>query len=249
VGRTANVTGSDSGIGEATQLPVVLLSHRGPVSFGRDESGRTANRGAGGLVTALIGANVGPPRRRLGMRAATDEDPLSLASTTTGRSSAGSSPRPSSSAPGRSHVSNVVAIAHKERCIWRREQDAHSRAAPGDAVRHVQRARHRVARHESEGPCRYCVATAGDDDAPEVRQRGLTARPVRERQSGVAGASSAIRVEGSRVLGRRALGLLQGAPCAELVEEDAIRDLRAVRERPRQGVHEDERPAVCVSGL
>ena len=58
-------------------LPIVLLSHHGPVSFGRDESGRTANRGAGGLVTALIGANVGPPRRRLGMRAATDEDPLS----------------------------------------------------------------------------------------------------------------------------------------------------------------------------
>ena len=56
-------------------LPIVLLSHRGPVSFGRDESGRTANRGAGGLVTALIGANVGPPRRRLGMRAAPDEDP------------------------------------------------------------------------------------------------------------------------------------------------------------------------------
>jgi trehalose 6-phosphate synthase len=53
---------------------MVLLSHRGPVSFGRDESDRTASRGAGGLVTALIGANVGPRRRRLGMRAATDED-------------------------------------------------------------------------------------------------------------------------------------------------------------------------------
>ena len=34
---------------------MVLLSHRGPVSFGRDESGRTAARGAGGLVTALTG--------------------------------------------------------------------------------------------------------------------------------------------------------------------------------------------------
>ena len=48
---------------------------RGPVSSGRDESGRTANGGAGGPVTALIGATVGPPRRRLGMRGATDEDP------------------------------------------------------------------------------------------------------------------------------------------------------------------------------
>jgi trehalose 6-phosphate synthase len=41
---------------EATDLPMVLLSHRGPVSFDRDESGgRTASRGAGGLVTALTG--------------------------------------------------------------------------------------------------------------------------------------------------------------------------------------------------
>ena len=38
-------------------LPVVLLSHRGPVSFGRDAASgeRTASRGAGGLVTALSG--------------------------------------------------------------------------------------------------------------------------------------------------------------------------------------------------
>jgi trehalose 6-phosphate synthase len=41
---------------EGTDLPVVLLSHRGPVSFERDEEGRrTASRGAGGLVTALTG--------------------------------------------------------------------------------------------------------------------------------------------------------------------------------------------------
>jgi hypothetical protein len=52
----------------APDLPMVLLSHHGPVSSGRDESDRTANRAAGGPVTALIGANVGPPRRRLGMR-------------------------------------------------------------------------------------------------------------------------------------------------------------------------------------
>ncbi|MFP5218987.1 MAG: trehalose-6-phosphate synthase [Actinomycetes bacterium] len=38
-------------------LPVVLLSHRGPVSFDRDPAtgARTASRGAGGLVTALSG--------------------------------------------------------------------------------------------------------------------------------------------------------------------------------------------------
>jgi len=36
-------------------LPVVLLSHRGPASFRRTPSGLTAKRGAGGLVTALMG--------------------------------------------------------------------------------------------------------------------------------------------------------------------------------------------------
>ncbi|MCW2776533.1 MAG: hypothetical protein JWN17_258, partial [Frankiales bacterium] len=37
-------------------LPVVLLSHRGPVTFAPgEEGGRTATRGAGGLVTALTG--------------------------------------------------------------------------------------------------------------------------------------------------------------------------------------------------
>jgi trehalose 6-phosphate synthase len=41
---------------QRSDLPVVLLSHRGPVSFERDESGtRTGSRGAGGLVTALTG--------------------------------------------------------------------------------------------------------------------------------------------------------------------------------------------------
>jgi trehalose 6-phosphate synthase len=34
--------------------PVVLASHRGPVTFGRSGGERTASRGAGGLVTALM---------------------------------------------------------------------------------------------------------------------------------------------------------------------------------------------------
>src|SRR3954452_5809800 len=36
-------------------LPVVLLSHRGPATFRRTRSGLTLKRGAGGLVTALMG--------------------------------------------------------------------------------------------------------------------------------------------------------------------------------------------------
>jgi trehalose 6-phosphate synthase len=39
----------------APDLPVVLLSHRGPVTFGVEDGRRTAVRGAGGLVTALTG--------------------------------------------------------------------------------------------------------------------------------------------------------------------------------------------------
>jgi hypothetical protein len=42
------------GPGEGTELPVVVLSHRGPVSFGRDESAGPPAR-SGGLVTALTG--------------------------------------------------------------------------------------------------------------------------------------------------------------------------------------------------
>jgi trehalose 6-phosphate synthase len=38
-----------------SELPLVLLSHRGPVSFGRDGDRRTAIKGSGGLVTALLG--------------------------------------------------------------------------------------------------------------------------------------------------------------------------------------------------
>jgi trehalose 6-phosphate synthase len=36
-------------------LPVIVLSHRGPVSFRKDGGGRAVSRGAGGLVTALTG--------------------------------------------------------------------------------------------------------------------------------------------------------------------------------------------------
>ena len=34
---------------------MILLSHRGPVQYGRDDSGRVAERGGGGLVTAMSG--------------------------------------------------------------------------------------------------------------------------------------------------------------------------------------------------
>jgi trehalose 6-phosphate synthase len=37
------------------EMPLVLLSNRGPVTFDRDTLGRTVNRGAGGLVSALSG--------------------------------------------------------------------------------------------------------------------------------------------------------------------------------------------------
>lgn len=39
----------------AAEVPLVLLSHRGPVTFDRGESGRTESRSGGGVVTALAG--------------------------------------------------------------------------------------------------------------------------------------------------------------------------------------------------
>lgn len=41
--------------GVNSDLPVVVLSNRGPVSFRREGDRRVAQRGAGGLVTALVG--------------------------------------------------------------------------------------------------------------------------------------------------------------------------------------------------
>jgi trehalose 6-phosphate synthase len=56
-------------------LPVVLVSHRGPVSFRRDQTGaRTASRGAGGLVTALTGLASSLPDAVWVCAAATNED-------------------------------------------------------------------------------------------------------------------------------------------------------------------------------
>ena len=56
-------------------LPVVLVSHRGPVSFRRDQTGaRTASRGAGGLVTALTGLASSLPDAVWVCAAATTED-------------------------------------------------------------------------------------------------------------------------------------------------------------------------------
>jgi trehalose 6-phosphate synthase len=56
-------------------LPVVLLSHRGPVSFERDPSGRrTGSRGAGGLVTALTGLVSDLPDAVWVCAASSDED-------------------------------------------------------------------------------------------------------------------------------------------------------------------------------
>jgi trehalose 6-phosphate synthase len=42
-------------IANPIDLPLVLLSHRGPVTFGREGDRRTTSKGSGGLVTALLG--------------------------------------------------------------------------------------------------------------------------------------------------------------------------------------------------
>ena len=42
-------------VGDPADLPLVLLSHRGPVTFGREGGRRTTSKGSGGLVSALLG--------------------------------------------------------------------------------------------------------------------------------------------------------------------------------------------------
>ncbi len=59
---------------DALGLPVVLLSHRGPVSFARSAAGRTAQRGSGGLVTALTGLAGHLPEAVWVCAATSDED-------------------------------------------------------------------------------------------------------------------------------------------------------------------------------
>jgi len=58
----------------ALELPVVVLSHRGPVSFRRVDGERTGSRGSGGLVTALLGLAEHLPEAVWVCVATTDED-------------------------------------------------------------------------------------------------------------------------------------------------------------------------------
>jgi trehalose 6-phosphate synthase len=55
-------------------VPVILLSHRAPVTFGRDGDERTASRGAGGLVSALMGLASGLDGSVWVCAATSDED-------------------------------------------------------------------------------------------------------------------------------------------------------------------------------
>jgi trehalose 6-phosphate synthase len=60
--------------GALADLPVVVLSNRGPVSFQRERGERTVRRGAGGLVTALAGLGGRLHDAVWVCAAATDED-------------------------------------------------------------------------------------------------------------------------------------------------------------------------------
>jgi trehalose 6-phosphate synthase len=55
-------------------VPVILLSHRAPVTFDREGDQRTASRGAGGLVSALMGLAAGLENSVWVCAASSDED-------------------------------------------------------------------------------------------------------------------------------------------------------------------------------
>ncbi len=54
-GGSGGPAGDTGAVPETLDLPLVLLSHRGPVTFNREGERRTATKGSGGLVTALLG--------------------------------------------------------------------------------------------------------------------------------------------------------------------------------------------------
>ena len=73
VGFIRPLTGNVSPVADI-DVPVILLSHRAPVTFGRDGGERTASRGAGGLVSALMGLASGLDGSVWVCAATTDED-------------------------------------------------------------------------------------------------------------------------------------------------------------------------------
>ena len=120
--------------------------------------------------------------------------------------------------------------------VRRGEQDADARASACEAMRHLECARDGVARDESERSCSHRVAAARDDDASEPRQRGLTAGPVGVRKERMTGAPGPVGVERALVGCCRELGLGErvGRACAQCLEDEAVRILRTVGERPRE---------------
>jgi len=68
----------DSARGDAGEDPLVIVANRGPVSYTRTEGERVAERGKGGLVTALAGL-VGQFKDAVWVCAAlSDEEDMSL---------------------------------------------------------------------------------------------------------------------------------------------------------------------------
>src|SRR5207248_6954740 len=88
-------------------------------------------------------------------------------------------------------------------------QKADARVLVLPAAGHRERRREVAGGDEAELPRRVRVPAAGDDDVPEPLQRGLTRRPVGERQQWVARASGAVLGSGPLIGRGAALGLRQ----------------------------------------
>src|SRR5919206_2885435 len=64
---------------EDSRRPVVIVAHRGPISFTRVDGAREMQRGAGGLVTALRGLRDYLPDATWVCAALSDEDRAAVA--------------------------------------------------------------------------------------------------------------------------------------------------------------------------
>ena len=79
--------------------------------------------------------------------------------------------RPRSSGCGRTETRATESSANEQGRIGRGQQDPDPGVATRHTVCHLECARDPVARHEPERSRCDCIATTGDDDAPEPRER------------------------------------------------------------------------------
>src|SRR6266545_6175710 len=133
------------------------------------------------------------------------------------------------------------------RKVRRTEEKADPGRPVGPASDHRQRRADAVRGDEAELARGCVVATACDQDVPELSDRRAASIPIRERKQRVTRASAAVRLERTCVCSSGALGFGEGGRVGSrrpgCREEGAVRLLRRMAEVTLEAMQEDRRPA------